>query len=60
MVQHIHEDLLSKKYTCESLISERVALAKQNIYNANVLVLEEKSLQSAKKVDEKIAAGEKI
>lgn len=60
LIRTIHQDLVNKKYTCIELITRRIALAKENKQNANVLVLEESALEKAAQVDIKIARGEEI
>lgn len=61
-IKQLHEDLVSKKITCENLISSYLKTIKEKDpeIHAFLEVYEEEALNQAKKVDEKIAAGEKI
>ena len=59
-IHSIHRQLVDKKITCESLIIEKLSLLKANTYNSVNSLLETSALESAKRVDAKIANGETI
>lgn len=59
-IQQIHDDLVAGKYSCEQLVTERLALAKENALNASVLVFEKEALEQAKLVDQKLQAKQEI
>lgn len=56
LIQSIHQDYLSGKYSCESFIKEKIRKAKENTLNSCLLVLEDSAIQQAKMVDRKIKA----
>jgi len=61
-IKQLHEDLINKKISCQQLISNYLKTIKEKDgeIHAFLEVYEDESLAQAKKVDEKIAAGEKI
>ncbi|MGY5351955.1 amidase [Wenyingzhuangia sp. IMCC45533] len=59
-IKKIHNDLVTKKYSCTALVQEKLALLKENKYNSVNTVLEDMALEAAAKVDAKIANGEEI
>lgn len=59
-IKKIHTQLINKEISCVALVQEKLALLKQNTYNTVNSLLEETALVLAKKVDAKIANGEKI
>lgn len=59
-IKHIHQQLVSKQTTCTALVQERLDLLKQNTHNTVNSLLDTIALEAAKKVDTKIANGEKI
>jgi len=59
-IQNIHQQLVSKQITCTSLIQEKLDLLKQNTHHTVNALLDNSALELAKKVDTKIANGEKI
>lgn len=59
-IRKIHQQLVSKQISCTALVQEKLALLKENTYHSVNSLLEETALSLAKKVDEKIANGEKI
>jgi len=54
LIQSIHQDYLSGKYSCESFIKEKIKKAKENTLNSCLLVLEDSAMKQAKIVDKKI------
>lgn len=59
-IKKIHQQLVSKEFTCTALVQEKIALLKQNKYNTVNSLLIEMALDLAAKVDAKIEKGEKI
>ena len=59
-IKKIHQQLVSKEISCITLVQEKLVLLKQNSHHSVNSLLEETALLLAKKVDEKIANGEKI
>ena len=59
-IHKIHQQLVNKEISCARLVQDRLDLLKQNTYNSVNSLLAETALASAKKVDAKIANGEKI
>lgn len=59
-IKKIHQQLVSKEFTCTALVQEKIALLKQNKYNTVNSLLSDMALDLAAKVDAKIEKGEKI
>ena len=59
-IHKIHQQLVNKEISCTSLIQEKLDLLKQNTHNTVNSLLDKTALALAKKVDTKIANGEKI
>ena len=59
-IKKIHQQLVSKEFTCTDLVQEKIALLKQNKYNTVNSLLSDMALDLAAKVDAKIEKGEKI
>lgn len=59
-IKKIHQQLVSKEFTCTALVQEKIALLKQNKYNTVNSLLIDMALDLAAKVDAKIEKGEKI
>lgn len=59
-IQQIHDDLIARKYTCESLVAERISFAEKNELNANVRIFKEQALEQAREVDQKLQRKEEI
>jgi aspartyl-tRNA(Asn)/glutamyl-tRNA(Gln) amidotransferase subunit A len=59
-IKKIHQQLVSKEFTCTALVQEKIALLKQNKYNTVNSLLSDMALVLAAKVDAKIEKGEKI
>ena len=62
IISKIHEGLSQKAYSCKELTQSYLdAIAKENgALNAYTLPTPEKALESARKVDEKLARGETL
>lgn len=60
MIESIHKDYLSGKYSCESFIREKIRKAKENTLNSCLLVLEDSAIQQAKAVDKKIKEWQRL
>ena len=56
----IHQQLMHKEISCTELVQEKLTLLKQNTHHTVNSLLETSALTLAKKVDAKIANGEKI
>jgi aspartyl-tRNA(Asn)/glutamyl-tRNA(Gln) amidotransferase subunit A len=59
-IHKIHQQLVSKEITCLLLVQERLRLLKTNKHATVNSLLEKSALELAKKVDAKIASGQKI
>ena len=59
-IHKIHQQLVSKEITCLLLVQERLRLLKTNNHATVNSLLEKSALELAKKVDVKIASGQKI
>ncbi|MFD1293781.1 amidase family protein [Lutibacter holmesii] len=59
-IKQLHQQLVNKEITCTTLVQDRLELLKKNTYNSVNSILETTALELAKKVDAKIANGEKI
>ncbi len=59
-IKKIHQQLVSKEFTCTALVQEKIVLLKQNKYNTVNSLLSDMALDLAAKVDAKIEKGEKI
>ncbi len=59
-IHKIHQQLVSKEITCLLLVQERLRLLKTNKHATVNSLLEKSALELAKKVDVKIASGQKI
>ena len=59
-IHKIHQQLVSEEITCLSLVQERLRLLNTNKYATVNSLLEKSALELAKKVDAKIASGQKI
>ena len=59
-IHKIHQQLISEEITCLSLVQERLRLLNTNKYATVNSLLEKSALELAKKVDAKIASGQKI
>ncbi|WP_439127611.1 amidase family protein [Polaribacter sp.] len=59
-IYKIHQELMNKEISCTDLVQEKLDLLKQNTHNTVNSLLEEAAIESAKKVDAKIANGQEI
>src|SRR6478752_2477704 len=59
-IKALHQKLVNKELTCTQVVKEKLAELNKNLHHSANYVLEESALALAKKVDEKIANGEKI
>ncbi|WP_282135090.1 amidase family protein [Seonamhaeicola maritimus] len=59
-IRTLHKKLVSKEISCLDLVKEKLEALKQNTNNTVNSLLEDSALESAKKVDQKIANGESI
>ncbi len=59
-IHKIHQQLVSKKITCTSLIQEKLNALKENTHNTVNSLLDKMALELAEKVDAKIESGAAI
>jgi len=59
-IRKIHTQLINKEISCTALVQEKLDLLQQNTFNTVNSLLEETAIKLAKKVDAKIANGQKI
>ena len=59
-IKKIHNQLVNKEITCTALVTEKLALLKENTHNTVNQLLDTMALEAAAKVDAKIANGETI
>lgn len=59
-IHKIHQQLVSKKITCTSLIQEKLNALKENTHNTVNSLLDKMALELAEKVDAKIESGATI
>ena len=59
-IKKIHHQLVNKEISCTKLVQEKLDLLTQNAHHTVNSVLATSALALAKKVDAKIANGEKI
>lgn len=59
-IKALHQKLVNKELTCTQVVKEKLAELNKNLHHSSNYVLEESALALAKKVDDKIANGEKI
>ncbi len=59
-IRKIHEDLISKKYTCLDLINDKLQQLEASNLNSSNLLLRELAVEKASAVDKKIANGQTI
>ncbi|TXG38968.1 amidase family protein [Seonamhaeicola maritimus] len=59
-IHTLHKKLVSQEISCLDLVKEKLEALKQNTNNTVNSLLEDSALESAKKVDQKIASGESI
>lgn len=59
-IKALHQKLVEKQISCESLVKEKLTQLKNSDYNTDNYILDDYAINLAKKVDTKIANGEAI
>ena len=60
VIESLHQQLVNKEISCEALVKGKLDALKASDYNASNYILDDYALDLAKKVDAKIAKGERI